>query len=372
MSRLNSRLIACVLIGSSACAWADPALQPPSGYYARVRVKAARSEPCEQVPRPYTAPLDFPSKYEGSDSARDALNPDSDARYRQLTQPITDLEKGFSKRVGRYMETGDVAQLDCAIRWIDTWAAAGALQGEAANHTAKSMRKWALASLSGAWLRLQFSSSAPLNRYRRETVRVETWLGEIATRVAREWSPGDRIDKINNHYYWAAWALMATAVVTNRRELFDQGLEIYRVFTRQVDAAGYLPNELARGSRAADYHDYAMLPLAMIAAFGKANGYSSGSALNRFAQRVQEALENPASFAAFAGVRQLPPDPNDKANWAWLEPYCWTVQCSSELLARRASLRPLGTTRLGGDLSALFSQAGVLPQPPTIRETRKP
>jgi poly(beta-D-mannuronate) lyase len=169
---------------------------------------------------------------------------------------------------------------------------------------------------------------------------------------------------------------MATAVATNRRELFDQSLQIYRVFARQLDADGYLPNELARASQAAEYHNYSMLPLAMIAAFGKANGVDLAAegdgALARLAKRAQEALEAPATFQTKTGVAQIAPDPESRTNWSWLEPYCWTVQCPPALLARRLSLYPLGTTRLGGNLAVVFSGFGDYPKPPTLMEPREP
>jgi len=351
-------------------------LKPPPGYFAPVRVKHGATEPCEPAPAPYTGTLDFPSKYEGSGASRDQLNPEADAEYKRLTQPITAMEKGFSKHVGKYMDSGDPAELGCAVKWIDSWAAAGALEGSATTHTGRSLRKWSLASLSGAWLRLEFSSSAPLMSYEKERARVEPWLGEVANRVAREWPPEDPLNKINNHYYWAAWALMATSVVTNRRELFDQSVRIYRVFEHQVDAQGYLPNELARASQASDYHNYAMLPLTMIAAFGKANGVDLAAegdgALTRLARRAQDALLDPASFQAKTGVKQAAPDAESKTNWSWIEPYCWTVQCPAALLTRREAMAPLGTTRLGGNLTAVFSGVGPYPKAPSVTEPRGP
>jgi poly(beta-D-mannuronate) lyase len=169
---------------------------------------------------------------------------------------------------------------------------------------------------------------------------------------------------MNNHYYWAAWAMMATAVATNRRDLFDQATAIYHVFASQVDPDGYLPNELARSSRAAGYHVYAMLPIAMLAAFGKANGTDlaaeGGHALTRLAQRVQIAIDNPASLAIKVRTQQNTDASDSKSAWAWLEPYCWTVNCTPQLQARLSSQRPLAVTRLGGDLTAVFSR---MPEP---------
>ncbi|MGV8495410.1 alginate lyase family protein, partial [Pseudomonas aeruginosa] len=61
--------------------------------------------------------------------------------------------------------SGRDGDLACALNWMSAWARAGALQSDDFNHTGKSMRKWALGSLSGAYMRLKFSSSRPLRMY---------------------------------------------------------------------------------------------------------------------------------------------------------------------------------------------------------------
>ena len=361
MTRIDwqSTALCALLAGGGPCVLADAALQAPPGYTAPVKVKPMSDKPCAPGPAPFTGPLDFTSKYAGSGKTRDEINPQAEEAYRRSTESITAMEKGFMRLVGRYM-TGEER---CALDWIDGWAQAHALEGEASSHTGKSLRKWALGSLSGSWLKLKFSSSMPLFNYPRQTARVEAWLGTLADQVVREWSPGDPLEKINNHYYWAAWALMSTAVVTNRRDLFEQSLTLFRIFERQIDADGYLPNELARGKLAANYHNYSMLPLAMIAAFGKANGIDLASesdhALVRLALRAQQSLDDPSSFQSKTGVAQEAPDADSKTNWSWIEPYCWTVQCDASLLAKRAALRPIGTTRLGGDLTSVFPAAST-------------
>jgi len=348
-----------VLLAFGAGMTATAALRPPAGYLAAVQTRPGTAEPCKQAPPPFTAELDFPSKYAGSGSSRDEINPAADAEFKRATQPITQMEKGFSASVTKYMHSGDPALLQCALGWLSDWAGARALEGNALNHTGKSLRKWSLASISSAYLRLKFSSSAPLKNYPAEAARAEAWMSDVADRVKREWPPDDPTAKINNHYYWAAWAMMATAVATNRRDLFDQATAIYRVFATQVDPEGYLPNELARSSRAAGYHIYAMLPLAMLAAFGKANGTDleaqGDHALRRLAQRVQLAIDDPASFAAKVGAQQNIDSSDSKSAWTWLEPYCWTVNCTPQLQTRLTSQRPLAVTRLGGDLTAVFS-----------------
>lgn len=336
-------------------------LLPPAGYRAPVVTTEAKSFRCPTPPTPYTAVLDFPSKYEGSGKARNQVNRDAEARYRRKTAPITEMEKGVNKLVNRYLAGGNPAVLACALDWYQRWSDAGALRNDATNHTGRSMRKWALGSLSGAWLRLRHAGNDPLAANVARAQRIERWLGAIGDQVVREWPVNDLRERFNNHYYWAAWALVATGVATDRRDLFDAALALYRVFATQVDADGYLPNELARETRALSYHNYSLGPLAMVAAFAQANGVELAGedrgALQRLALRTFAGLEDPSIFERRTGFAQELSEFDDpQTKLAWLEPYCWTVGCGRELQRRRELLRPLGSYRLGGNLTAAFAE----------------
>lgn len=360
------------LLLAAAPAMAGP-LQPPPGYLQPAGSKPGAASPCPAAPKPFTGTLAFQSKYEGSGKARDTLNPDAEKAYKAKTRPITAMEKGLVSRVKKYQRSGNAADLQCAVQWLSSWATAkdgavtGAMLGEATNHTGKSLRKWSLGTFASAWVRLKFSASNGVAAYPEDRRRIERWLSAMADQVVTEWSPDDPIDKINNHYYWAAWALMATSVAVDRRDLFDRSLLLFRVFEKQIDADGYLPNEMKRATRAAGYHNYAMAPLAMIAAFAKANGVdlaSEGvvggrSALTRLAQLSETALDDPASFADKAGAEQDTATLDSSSSRAWLEPYCWTVRCTPREEATRDASRPLGSTRLGGDLTSIFVTAAA-------------
>lgn len=351
-------LLAGVVMFSGAAAAAER-LQPPPGYLAPIGEKSGSFD-CPQLPAPFTATLDFPSKYAGSGKARDQLNEASDAEYKAKSKPVTDMEKEINKVVEKFVDTGRPEALKCALDGYLAWAKAGALLGDASSHTGKSVRKWSLASLSGAWLHLKFSSSQPLAAFPEQTRTIDAWLGHVAEKVVTEWDEGEKLEKINNHFYWAAWSVMATGVALDRRDLFDWAVKMYRIFAKQVDSDGFLPNELNRQTRALGYHNFAITPIAMIAAFGRANGLDlpaeGNGALTRLATRTLAGVDDPKVFEAKTGKRQeLEGFDEQNTKLAWLEPYCWATSCSGSAAQKLGQLRPLKNTRLGGDMTATFA-----------------
>ena len=348
-------LLTLALFGGAAQA----ALVPPQGYYEGIeQFKTSDGKfRCEPAPKPYTGALQFRSKYEGSDKARATLNLDSEQAFRDSTKDITTLERGVAKMVNQYMRDGRPAQLDCTLTWLGTWARADALMSTNYNHTGKSMRKWALGSMSGSWLRLKFSNSQPLAAHRDEAQLIEKWFAHLAEQTVRDWS-NLPLAKINNHSYWAAWSVMATAVATDRRDLFDWAVKEYKVGANQVDDQGFLPNEVKRKQRALAYHNYALPPLAMIASFAKANGVDLRSennfALQRLGEGVLAGARDPRLFAARAGEKQDMKDLKVDSKYAWLEPWCALYQCVGDTLERKHGMQPFDSFRLGGNLTRVY------------------
>ncbi|MCY1517242.1 Alginate lyase [compost metagenome] len=360
--RLLPCLLACTLLAGGVAQGAG--LVPPPGYYAAVE-RDSKGDPqgCTlATPKPYTDALVFRSKYEGSDQARATLNREAEQEFRTKTRPINDLERGVDKQVMRYMRDGQAQDLQCALQWLGDWAGANALLSTDFNHTGKSMRKWALGSLSGAWLRLKFSRSRPLAPYARQSQLIESWFARLAEQTVRDWSDLP-LKQINNHSYWAAWSVMAAAVATNRQDLFDWSVAQFRVAAGQVDKDGFLPNELKRQRRALAYHNYSLPPLAMIAAFARANGVDlredRDAALRRLAERVLQGVEDPNAFADRTGKDQDMSELKKNAKFAWLEPYCTLYRCSAETLKWKQSMQPFRSFRLGGDLTRLFDPAAA-------------
>lgn len=352
---LRPALLALALCGSAAQA----ALVPPQGYYEGIeKLKTGDGKfRCEAAPKPYTGALQFRSKYEGSDKARATLNLDSEHAFRTSTEAITTLEKGVSKMVTQYMRDGRPAQLDCALTWLGTWARADALMSTQYNHTGKSMRKWALGSMSGSWLRLKFSRSQPLAAHQAEAELIEKWFARLAEQTVRDWS-NLPLQKINNHSYWAAWSVMATAVATDRRDLFDWAVKEYKVGANQVDEQGFLPNEIKRRQRALAYHNYALPPLALIASFAQANGVDLRSennfALQRLGEGVLAGARDPRHFAERAGEKQDMKDLKVDTKYAWLEPWCALYHCVGDTLQRKHGMQPFNSFRMGGDMTRVY------------------
>ncbi|PYB81894.1 mannuronate-specific alginate lyase [Pseudomonas sp. LB-090624] len=348
-------LLALALFGGAAQA----ALVPPQGYYEGIeKLKTGDGNfRCEAAPKPYTGALQFRSKYEGSDKARATLNVASEKAFRKSTEDITTLEKGVSKMVGQYMRDGRPAQLDCTLTWLGSWARANALLSTDYNHTGKSMRKWALGSMSGSWLRLKFSNAQPLAAHQAEAELIEKWLARLAEQTVRDWSDLP-LEKINNHSYWAAWSVMATAVATDRRDLFDWAVKEFKVGANQVDEQGFLPNEVKRKQRALAYHNYALPPLAMIASFAQANQVDLRSennfALQRLGEGVLYGARDPRHFAERAGEKQDMKDLKVDSKYAWLEPWCALYQCVGDTLERKHDMQPFNSFRLGGDVTRVY------------------
>jgi poly(beta-D-mannuronate) lyase len=359
MKRLAALVALSLLPLAQAVSAAD--LVPPEGYYEAAASQKGQASDCKPTPAPFTGPLNFNSKYEGSGSARDELNDDAYADYTEQTQSITDLESGFSRYVSDYLRFGRPGYVDCGLQWLQQWAQSGALLSDQFTHTGKSRRKWTLASLSSAYLRLKFSGSQPLRGHEEQTRQIEDWLGKLADRVVLDWKD-QPLDRINNHQYWAAWSVMATAVALDRHDLFDWAVKQYRIAASQVTTDGYFPNELRRRSRALAYHNYALGPLMMISAFALANGQDlrdeNDHAIQRVAENVLAGRTDPQRFADKAQDKQVMDDMHKNNNFAWVEAYCALYSCSAPTTQWLSSVRPLRTYRLGGDITQLFAPPG--------------
>ncbi len=305
--------------------------------------------------QPYTADLNFPSKYEGDDVAKDTVNDVAQKVYQDRSTPMRDLQKlssTFSDRLFR--GKGYAGDLQCLVNHWTAWANANALLGQPSNHIGNAVRKWTLAAVSTSYLKLRDNLQpgiAPADRQ-----RIEGWLGGLAEQVRKDYQ-GRGPDKANNHDYWAAWSVMVSAVVLQRQDLFDWSYGVLVQAMGQVTPEGYLPNELRRQTRALAYHSFALLPLSTLAAFAEAN-HRPALALNQgaFAKLVAVVVANvddDAAMVAKVGHPQIKQSLKESGRLAWLAPY-ESLTHDPALLPLIKQTMPLKSSMLGGDQTWLY------------------
>lgn len=337
--------------GSPAAAASARKLVSPFGQLARKAAATPGKEGCPSGPEPYTAALEFPSKYEGSGRSRDTLNPEAEARYKLATRAMQGFEAGLSELSNRYVQ-GDSGAGRCAMRWLDEWAQANALSGPA-NMTGKAVRKWTLSAAAFTLLKVQDAPDVEPAQLQ----RVRQWLRNVAGIVIQEHSDIPP-QKINNHFYWAAAAVGATGIATDDPNLLDWAMEGYRRSVAAIDEEGVLPRELARRSRALSYHLYALQPLVMLAEMGRVNGVDLYSvddcALCRLVRRVTDGIADPSFFEARTGARQVMEDDADGRALIWVAILSHACPGDTRLQALQARYRPFSGRRLGGNLTDIY------------------
>lgn len=326
-------------------------LASPFGQLA-IRVAGVdRSTSCPAAPAPYTAELDFPSKYEGSGRSRDTLNPDAEARYKLATRSLQAFEAGLSDFSDRYVE-GQAGAARCALAWMDSWARAGAITASA-NMTGRAVRKWTLSAVAFNFLKIR---EAPgLDPSQLQQVRI--WMKQVAGIVIQE-HLNLPPQKINNHFYWAAAAVGAVGIATDDRPLLDWAFDGYRRSVRDIDAQGVLPREMARRTRALSYHLFALQPLVMLAEMGRVNGvdlYAAGDcALCRLIRRVADGVEDPAFFEGQTGARQVMEEGPDGRAMIWVAVLSRACPGDARIKALKARFGPFSGRRLGGNLTDIY------------------
>lgn len=331
-------------------------LRAPAGYYQVPEPDDGGEYDCERV-APHVGTLSFTSKYKGSDDARNVLNEEAQEEYKEATERIRSFEKAVIAAADDYQVDGDGRPaLDCLMDNLDAWASEDSLLTDDINHVGQAVRKWALAAAANAYLRAELASPrGTLDSARSE--RIEHWFRQLSDGVRAYYTERDP-DKVNNHDYWAAWAVMSSAVATQECGDWNWSLGKFNEAMGQVNADGYLPRELSRQTRALEYLNYAMQPLTMIATFAEVNGYplhdDYREQFHTLAENVVEGLEDPQRIEERVGYEQITDGLYKSWSLAWMEPWVVMWDDIEGMSAFLDELRPMKSTRLGGDLSFLY------------------
>jgi poly(beta-D-mannuronate) lyase len=247
----------------------------------------------------------------------------------------------------------------CTLAWLDAWAEAGGLLGKLDTAGAQHQRKWTLAGLSLAFLKIQGAPGldpAALSR-------VRTWFAQLADASEAYYATWPA-SAHNNHFYWLALALAGTAVATNDAARLERAFAIYDEAVAAITPEGTLPLEIARRSRAFGYHVFSLVPLVFLAEIGVANGHdlyaSRQGALHRLAHSVQAELTGSMMFERAAGTPQVFGEAGlvTPESISWGEPYYarFPNRQLGELIAPR---RPIVYAWAGGNVTDSYGSPAL-------------
>src|SRR5690606_38144875 len=131
----------------------------------------------------------------------------------------------------------------------------------------------------------------------------------------------------NNHDYWAAWAVAASGMLVGRDDFIqwaDGNLRrgLAQAVRSQDGSYAYLPLEVARGKLAANYSQYALVPLVLLAESARANGLpwrdEDQRTLDLLANFAARSILEPQALPELEGRAQVDVAPY---KLAWLIPF---------------------------------------------------
>jgi len=309
---------------------------------------------CKSAPKAVLN-LKFESIYDPDSANASVIDPKARDAYKKATKPLNTFETGLSHMANRYVRSSPARDVyaQCALDWLYAWADSGAMLGKV-NRTGEFVRKWVLSSLSSSWMQVMDEKTLDPEK----KAAVNAWLGALARTVMTDFSKNSHLkSRNNNHLYWSAWAVMATGVALNDQGMFDWGLDKGRQGILDIAEDGTLALEMARGSKALNYHSYAAIPLFLIAETAMKNGidlYAENNfGLFRLGKRTVSGLEDTSYFVEKAGEKQDIERITTSSNLVWLEIYNTRAK-DTNAQAWLDKLRPMKLSRVGGNATFLY------------------
>lgn len=283
------------------------------------------------------------------DSQHSVIDPALKARNDAAVKPLNEFLRVVSDNADRFIANNDKASAQCGLGWLNRWAQDGAMLGVMASNQAQYQRKWMLAGLALAYLKMK-SAAEPAQRE-----HIEAWLTQLADASLAFVNSGRQ--QRNNHYYWVGLSVMATGVATGNAKHINAARDIYDAALADIRDDGSLPLELNRAGKALAYHNFALEPLVIIAELSRGMhedwyGHQHGR-LDRLARLVVGGIRDPAWFVARTGVEQEIPR---GGSLGWSAFYGIARPQLASLMEPLQSQAPFRNARLGGNLSLLVEK----------------
>lgn len=274
--------------------------------------------PAMACPSPPPAVRDLAPPRFYSDPDGTVIDPELLAEHRGQVEPLAAFLRHVTQHADkanrRTSPSAAAEAADCAVRWLESWAAQGAWLGDMGSRQGEYQRKWDLAGVA-----LTYSK---VRRFATPEARavIEPWLVRMADAATRFFD--DRNRQRNNHWYWLGLGLGATALATDSPRHWDMARSIMGDAAADIRADGALPLELARKSRALQYHAFSLMPLVVLAELARSRGEDwyamAGGALHRLADLTMRSLADPRVMDALAGA---PQDRPTRPGAGWLQLY---------------------------------------------------
>ena len=307
----------------------------------------AKAASCDNPPPP-AINLDIPRFY--ADKKGSVISAEQKALHDDAVEPLVDFLREVISNADKGVR-GNANAAACGLIWINTWAKAGAYLGKMEQPQADYQRKWDLAGVALAYLKLR-PYAFPEQRQ-----VIEPWL--IAFADAARTFFDDPGHKRNNHWYWLGLALAATAQGTGSEKHWVMARDIFADAARDIQPDGTLPMEMERGARALHYHVFATMPLVLMAELARARGedwYAAGNgALHRLVGVTLEGLQRPEKFDELAKITQERPV-NVGAGWLQL----YSLRFPERVTGRLPNVAPKHRY-IGGDVLLLAQAVTLVP-----------
>ena len=291
------------------------------------------AHPVRATQAPYTCPAvpqlpeDFVTDgfYATNDSTHSIIDPVKQREYNRTSGPVKKEGNALVAAADNFRETGSEQAARCVVTHLDGLAREHALAGKMSSSQAYFVQGWVVGAAAIAYLKVDGAHRATPE----QKAEIFPWLQTVAdeTRTfyeARTRQAGEE-SGAQNHFYWAAVQLAATAMVNGEQRDFDWAMQRAKAGIAAIQPDGTLTSEMRRGSRALHYHLYAASPLVMLAELGLPNGvdlytYNHG-ALKKLVEVSIAGLQDPSLFQQRTGLAQVQADPRSAEAIGWAEPY---------------------------------------------------
>jgi poly(beta-D-mannuronate) lyase len=276
--------------------------------------------------------------------------------WREAIQPLHAFEDAVSDLAGAFVATGDRYFADCLVDLLGKWATANALAQF--HYTPSERQAWFnveemifAAGLAYAVVRDQVDGRATDQKH------IDAWLVRIAKRHLS--IPGGPSSCCNNHFYRRGLYATVIGILSGDDELFRVGVAALYAALHEMGSRGELPREIARGTDAVHYQNFALISLITIAELMERQGYDAyalnvdGRSLHDVVAFTMNLLDDPTRLGDLAPPGQDLHFLEDDQYFTWMEIYL--SRFDAPRIARwLAAHRPIYNRSAGGHITLYF------------------